>query len=315
MDPHKMFSNRTLNYFLELSDTMNYTKAAEKLGITQPALTQQIKKLEKITGAPLFYTTGKKMHLTEVGKSVLRMTHGIYTILESTSEEIQKTTSAKQGSIKIGLLSSLEDKIFTDLIIQHKKISPEIQISLYMLTREEIWNKLENNFLDLAIMYLPDYTIKNWNAYGIKEIAEDELLFIHGKEEWTNKKTIEIEETAAEVWTLYPDTYYINDWLKKEFHKHMLDMPTVSAYLSTPTQLYQYSQKTNSVTALPKSFVDANHLQDSLSAFSFADPIFFKLAFVYRKDKVLIPRIEAFLDFFEVYNEEQDYFKRLNNIE
>ena len=55
-----IFSSKTLSYFLQLAETMSYTQAAQILGITQPALTQQIKKLERTVGAPLFYSVGKK---------------------------------------------------------------------------------------------------------------------------------------------------------------------------------------------------------------------------------------------------------------
>ncbi len=54
-----IFASKTLSYFLQLSETMNYTQAAQILGITQPALTQQIKKLERTMGTELFYSVGK----------------------------------------------------------------------------------------------------------------------------------------------------------------------------------------------------------------------------------------------------------------
>ena len=63
-----IFSSKTLTYFLQLAETMNYTQAAQLLGITQPALTQQIKKLERIVGAPLFYSVGKKLHISDAGR-------------------------------------------------------------------------------------------------------------------------------------------------------------------------------------------------------------------------------------------------------
>ncbi len=56
-----IFSSKTLTYFLQLAETMNYTQAAQILGITQPALTQQIKKLERTVGAPLFYFRWEKV--------------------------------------------------------------------------------------------------------------------------------------------------------------------------------------------------------------------------------------------------------------
>ena len=73
-----IFSSKTLSYFLQLAETMSYTQAAQILGITQPALTQQIKKLERTVGAPLFYSIGKKLHLSDAGYTMLDATHQIY---------------------------------------------------------------------------------------------------------------------------------------------------------------------------------------------------------------------------------------------
>ncbi len=99
----RIFSSKTLTYFLQLAETMNYTQAAQLLGITQPALTQQIKKLERTVGAPLFYSVGKKkLHLSDAGQTMLKSTHEIYEILNQTTDEIQQTTSATVGKSILG---------------------------------------------------------------------------------------------------------------------------------------------------------------------------------------------------------------------
>jgi len=160
-----IFSSKTLTYFLQLAETMNYTQAAQILGITQPALTQQIKKLERTVGAPLFYSVGKKLRLSDAGYTMLDATHKIYAILNQATDEIQQSTSATQGEINIGLLASVEDAVFEDFAILSYQNNPELKISFHMLTRKEIWERLENNKIDLAIMYLPDDSIKNWKPY------------------------------------------------------------------------------------------------------------------------------------------------------
>lgn len=100
-----IFSSKTLTYFLQLAETMSYTQAAQILGITQPALTQQIKKLERTVGAPLFYSVGKKLHLSDAGYTMLDATHQIYETLNQAADEIQQSTSATQGTINIGILA------------------------------------------------------------------------------------------------------------------------------------------------------------------------------------------------------------------
>ena len=89
--------SRSLDYFLQLTETMNYTQAAQILGISQPALTQQIKKLEKSIGAPLFYSVGKKLHLSDAGYTMLDAIHQIYETVSQATDQIQRSTENNQG--------------------------------------------------------------------------------------------------------------------------------------------------------------------------------------------------------------------------
>ena len=178
-----IFSSKTLSYFLQLAETMSYTQAAQILGITQPALTQQIKKLERTVGAPLFYSVGKKLHLSDAGYTMLDATHQIYETLNKAADEIQQTTSATQGSISIGILASIESSVFASFITDYYKHNNGIKLTLHSLTRKEIWERLENNTIDLAVTYLPDESIKNWKPYESKKIVTEDLLFIHNNEE------------------------------------------------------------------------------------------------------------------------------------
>lgn len=309
----EMFSSKTLDYFLQLAETMNYTKSAQILGITQPALTQQIKKIEKTIGTPLFYSVGKKLYLTEAGHTMLQTTHSIYAVLINAADKIQKNSNTNKGEIKIGLLSSIEDKVFIDFFSYYFKINPGIQLTLLMLSRDEIWNKLENNSIDLAIMYLPDQKIKNWKSYTAEKIFEEELLFIHHKEELNGQEAITLAQTTNHQWTVYPDTYYMNDLLREEFKNQMRDWPSISGFFTTPQQLYKFSKSTKSFTALPYSFVFNHQQKLEFPALSFDPPIFFQLSFIYRKDKELIPRIKKFLIDFKLYLEKTDYSTRLKS--
>lgn len=194
----RIFSSKTLTYFLQLAETMNYTQSAQLLGITQPALTQQIKKLERTVGAPLFYSVGKKLHLSDAGRTMLKATHEIYEILNQTTDEIQQSTSATVGKINIGLLSSIEDSAFNTFIAHYYDLNPEVEITLRMMTRHEIWEALENNQIDLAIMNLPDETIKNWKPYASKKILDEQLLFLHHDNSLANRKRLHFKDTLAE---------------------------------------------------------------------------------------------------------------------
>ncbi|WP_034995076.1 LysR family transcriptional regulator [Liquorilactobacillus vini] len=311
-----IFSSKTLSYFLQLAETMSYTQAAQILGITQPALTQQIKKLERTVGAPLFYSVGKKLHLSDAGYTMLDATHQIYETLNRAADEIQQSTSATQGEISIGILASIEDRVFNQFAVRYFLKHPGIKLIFHMLTRKEIWERLENNTIDLAIMYLPDESIKNWKPYESRKILTENLLFLHHNQEWAKRKRICLKDTLDQQWVTYPPKYYLNSLIREAYKNALIDKPTSVAHFATPFQLFKFSNRTGVATALPMSFVLAHLDEKAQTTWTalFEPEISFDLAFVFRRDKDQIPRIENFLNSFDSYLEQQDYISRLTEI-
>ena len=307
-----LFSAKTLAYFMQLADSMNYTQAAQLLGITQPALTQQIKKLEQSVGAPLFFSVGKKLHLSDAGATMLTAAQEIYEVMNNATDEIQRTTSANSGEISIGFLSSIEDAVFTDFIAQYYEKHPDITVTFRLMTRREIWESLENNRIDLAVMYLPDDSIKNWKPYESRKIFDEELLYLHHGAKLEGKKRISFEQTANYPWVSYPSDYFLSHLLGETYKNQLVTMPDPVARFTTPYQLAKFSNMTHVNTALPSSFYGAHKDDIEAEASQFKPGIHFALSFVYRRGKDQIPRIAGFLDQFKEYLDEKDYFARIS---
>ena len=310
----QIFSSRTITYFLQLSDTMNYTQAAQILGITQPALSQQIKKLEKAVGAPLFYSVGKRLRLTDAGYTMLTASHQINKVLNKATDEIQQSSSAKTGEIFIGVLSSIETRVFEDFIVKYFDKEPDIKISFILLNRKEIWEHLENNTIDLAIMYLPDENIKNWKPYEVKNIMHDSLLLLHHNPIMHDLDEITPSQAAQLNWVTYPKGFYLREALENEFTKQLVDFPKIKSTMTTPDQIGRFAENSELVTALPKSYLDSHQHMDGIYTNSFKPAINFDLDFVFRKDKINIPRIKNFLAEFDQYLDEKGYTNRLEDM-
>ncbi|WP_270235875.1 LysR family transcriptional regulator [Lacticaseibacillus suilingensis] len=306
-----IFSSKTLSYFLQLAETMNYTQAAQLLGITQPALTQQIKKLERAVGAPLFYSVGKKLHLSDAGRTMLAATHDIYDTLNQATDEIQQASNANSGTIKIGLLASIEDSAFTGFISDYYLKNQDVEVVFLNMTRHEIWEHLENNQIDLAVMYLPDDTIKNWKPYESRKIVDEQLLFLHHSDKLANRKRVHFRDTVAQPWVTYPENYFLSHFLKEAYKNQMVDYPEVVAQFTTLYQITQFLNRTGVNTALPNSFYQAHQEQIHAHAVAFEPAVSFELAFVFRKGKDQIPRISQFLSAFDTYLSEEDYLSRV----
>lgn len=306
-----IFSSKTLSYFLQLAENMNYTQAAQLLGITQPALTQQIKKLERAVGAPLFYSVGKKLHLSDAGRTMLAATHDIYDTLNQATDEIQQASNANSGTIKIGLLASIEDSAFTGFISDYYLKNQDVEVVFLNMTRHEIWEHLENNQIDLAVMYLPDDTIKNWKPYESRKIVDEQLLFLHHSDKLANRKRVHFRDTVAQPWVTYPENYFLSHFLKEAYKNQLVDYPEVVAQFTTPYQITQFLNRTGVNTALPNSFYQAHQEQIHAHAVAFEPAVSFELAFVFRKGKDQIPRISQFLAAFDTYLSEEDYLSRV----
>ncbi len=309
----KQFPSRSFFYFLQLAETLNYTQSAQILGITQPALTQQIKKLEKSVDAELFYMLGKQLHLTEAGKTLQKAVEEVHEVLLEAKETIQKDKSDISGKITIGISASIEDKVFTDFIIHYYQLFPNIEITLFMVNRKEVWYSLEKGKIDLAILYVPEQLIKNWGSYETKCILKDELLFLHHNQEFCGKETISYEETLSKPWVTYPPSYFVAQVISNAFKKQQVKLPDSIAHLTKPNQMFKFSNETESYTALPRSFFQAHECEGMLEALPFNPAIDMELSFVFRKEKKNTPRIEHFFTNFERYLQDEDYISRLKN--
>ncbi|PMD69835.1 LysR family transcriptional regulator [Companilactobacillus nuruki] len=310
----RVFSSKALNYFDELTKNMSYTKTAQQLGITQPALTQQIKKIERVVEAPLFYSVGKKIYLTDAGTSLLKATHQMFDIINNVTDQIQQESSEKSGPISIGLLSTAESVVIEDFIVEYNRINPNVIIDLNLLTRTELWDNIQNNRIDLAIMYLPDKSIKGWKSYKSKKIISDNLMLIHNNEKFSKKKSVSYKDATTKPWAAYLRSYYFSDLLRSKFLDAYVDSPRVVARFSSPYQLLKFTQESDDVyTVLPLSFCIAHQSMFKLYQTPLEPAVSSDLSFIYREDKEKIPRIQEFLNGWDEFLDKMSYIDRLKS--
>ncbi len=308
-----ILSAKSLRYFLQLIDTMNYTQAAQILGITQPALTQQIKKLEHAIGAPLFGQMGKKLYLTEAGKEMQSAAVELLDTINSVVDNIQEFTQADKGTISIGVLDTLSLNIFHKFIINFNQKFPHIGLHLDTFDRQELWHRLDNNLIDMAIMYLPDNTKRDGvslqHQYDHSTIYQDRLVVL------THKKTVEankpypVSRFSRRKWVTYPEKYYLSQLMKEYFgNKNKLH---ASLTFGCTKDLIKAAEETNYDTFITKSYYTANKNKIKLTPVYFKHDKNFEISLVYRKGKLEIPRIKNLLKEWQNFLANKSYASRL----
>ena len=93
---------KQLEYFMAVCEELHFTRAAEKLGIAQPWLSQQIRLLEHEVGTPLFDRVGKKTVMTEAGKTLQRYCYNVFHELAQARAALGELQGLSRGTLKIG---------------------------------------------------------------------------------------------------------------------------------------------------------------------------------------------------------------------
>lgn len=146
---------RHLRYFLAVANELNFTKASEKLYISQPPLSRQIKQLENEIGAKLFNRSNKKVELTEAGKFFkTEIEHQLHH-LESVILKTKKISENINGEYRIGYISSTFSDTIAKLVQFLVKKYPYLNIKLYEVSTVKQILALEQSKLDLGIVRAP----------------------------------------------------------------------------------------------------------------------------------------------------------------
>lgn len=122
---------RHFNYFLAVAEELNFTRAAEKLFISQPPLSRQIKELEDEIGAKLFVRSNKKVTLTEAGKYFKTEITSQLQQLASIVIQTKKIAESVSGEYKIGYISSTFSDTMAKLVQFLTEHYPYLSIKLY----------------------------------------------------------------------------------------------------------------------------------------------------------------------------------------
>ncbi len=121
-----------LRYFYEAARLEHITKAANALGIAQPAITLSVHKLEKELGVDLFSRSGRGVTLTECGKYLYEKLGPIFASLEALPEDLRKIANFEKDTIHINLLAA--STLLTDIIIEYKRSHPEVTFKISQIS-------------------------------------------------------------------------------------------------------------------------------------------------------------------------------------
>ncbi len=146
---------RHLRYFLAVAEELHFGKAAEKLHISQPPLSQQIRQLETMLGFQLFYRTKRNVQLTEAGQVFLDETQQIFKQLQEAIEKGRQTNRGETGRLAVGFVSSAVYKILPPILRKFRTSVAGVSLELHELTSDRQIQWLQEGKLDIGFVRPP----------------------------------------------------------------------------------------------------------------------------------------------------------------
>lgn len=173
----------------------SFTKAAEKLEITQPTVSSQVKQLSKAIGLPLFEQIGKQLYLTETGKELLLTCEEVFSHLDNFEMKVADFKGTKEGKLCLAVITTAKYFI-PRLLGSFCQLYPDIDVSLQVVNHQQIQERMLTNQDDLYVLSQPPPEIE----LKCQPFLENPLVVIANKNHpLANRQQIPIEDLE-----LYP---------------------------------------------------------------------------------------------------------------
>tara|TARA_R110002073_G_scaffold25832_2_gene85217 strand:+ start:82855 stop:83730 length:876 start_codon:yes stop_codon:yes gene_type:complete len=171
--------SNSLSAFLAVADSGSFTAAAERLFLTQPAISKRIAQLEDQLGARLFDRIGRQVHLTEAGHALLPRARQVIRDLDDMSRAISGLSGEVSGTLRIGTSHHIGLHRLPPVLRQFSREFPKVQLDIHFIDSEEAWEGVLHGDLELGVVTLPP--IADDRVYS-EAIWNDPLVFMAAPE-------------------------------------------------------------------------------------------------------------------------------------
>lgn len=144
---------RHLRYFVAVAEELHFTRAALRLGIGQPPLSQQIQQLEAEVGTPLFRRLPRGTELTDAGRSFLEEAREILSRADKAIERAQRAAQGELGRIRVGMINSAPfHPLIPRILREYRERYPQVALTLTEQSTPELAGRIREEQLDVAFI-------------------------------------------------------------------------------------------------------------------------------------------------------------------
>ena len=194
-----MIGARELEIFLAAADQENFSAAARKLHLSQPAISFQIQSLESQLKVQLFQRTGRRVALTQAGRDLLPIAHEMMYLSSQIEEVLGAQQDVVRGELIIGCSTSPGRYILPRLIGAFHQRYPEVHSNVEVMDRQSVEDRLLTKEIHFGVLGLPPKSkkLECWSLF-----ADELVLIVAASHPWANRAQISPMELGNAEWVL-----------------------------------------------------------------------------------------------------------------
>lgn len=199
---------RQLRYFVAVADAAHFTRAAAELHVAQPALSQQIRALERELGVDLFERTTRSVRLTAAGASLLPHARRAMAAVEDGRQELVEQSAQPSGPVRLGVTPTVGAHLLPPRLAAFAASYPQVELRLREGGALALEEELDGGALDLAVIALP----ARHDGLASAVLVEEELLLgVAPGHRLAGRAKVPLQDVATEPFVLYREGYGLRD--------------------------------------------------------------------------------------------------------
>jgi DNA-binding transcriptional LysR family regulator len=189
-----------LGYFIEIARQRSFTRAAERLHMAQPALSQQMKNLESELGTALFIRGRKEIQLTAAGKAFLPRAEALLTQAEAAKAIVSDVAQLRGGKLIIAAIPSVSACLLPEVIRSFSRQHEQVELQLIEDSSERVAENVESGLADIGFLQLP----ASKSAFETRTIISEPFVLLVAKSHpLVKQKEVALKQLAAESFIFY----------------------------------------------------------------------------------------------------------------
>ena len=284
---------RQLRYLVALDDERHFTRAAAREHIAQPALSQQIRRLEEELGLPLVDRTTRRVAITDAGQHLVARARRILAEVDAARAELEALTGMQTGRVTVGVMHTMGPvDISVALAIFHQR-HPGVELTVRENSSEELAEMLRVDELDLAFLSVTERIESH--GLGLQQLVSEELVVVLPRDHPLGSRTeLRMAELADEQFISYREGARLRELLVAAGH-HAGFEPSVMLESNESHRIRRLVQRGMGVAILPRS--DAEGPGADVSVAKLTDPELTRdITLAWREGRRQPPAAAEFLD-------------------